>query len=129
VGFGAFVFGVPWGSDPLPVVLVLLSLVLASTGIGVMISALVRTRGQMSALTPVVSTAMAMLGGCYWPIEITSPFMQQVAKLTPTGWAMLGLKNVVARGMGVEAVLVPVAVLLTFAVVSLAIGIPRLKLE
>jgi len=129
VGFGALVFGVPWGSDPLPVALVLGALVLASTGMGVMISALVRTRGQMSAITPVLSTAFAMLGGCYWPIEITSPLMQQIARLTPTGWAMIGLKNVVARGMGIEAVIVPVAVLLLIGVVCLAIGIPRLKLE
>jgi ABC-2 type transport system permease protein len=129
VVFGAFVFGVPWGSDPLPVALVLGSLVLASTGIGVMISALVRTRSQMSALTPIVSTAMAMIGGCYWPIEITSPFMQQLAKLTPTGWAMFALKDVVARGMGIEAVLLPVAVLLGIAAVTLAIGMTRLRLE
>ncbi len=129
VGFGALVFGVPWGTDPLPVALVLFSLVMASTGLGIMISALVRTRGQMSALTPVVSTALAMLGGCYWPIEIASPFMQQVAKLTPTGWAMVGLKDVVARGMGIEAVILPVAILLGFAALTLAIGIPRLKLE
>jgi len=129
VGFGALVFGVPWGSDPLPVALVLLALVLASTGLGVMISALVRTRSQMSAIAPVLSTALAMLGGCYWPIEITSPLMQRIALLTPTGWAMVGLKDVVARGMGLEAVVLPVAVLLAFGLGCLAIGIPRMKLE
>jgi len=129
VGFGATVFGVPWGSAPVAVAAVLLSLVLASTGLGVMISALVRTRSQMSAIGPVLSTALAMLGGCYWPIEITTPFMQQLARLTPTGWAMIGLKDVVARGMGFEAVLLPVAFLLSFALVTLAVGVTRLKLE
>jgi len=129
VGFGALVFGVPWGSDPAAVALLLLSLVLASTGLGVMISAFVRTRSQMSAVTPVLSTALAMLGGCYWPIEITTPLMQQIAKLTPTGWAMIGLKDVVARGMGIEAALLPAAVLLAFGGVTLAIGVTRLKLE
>jgi ABC-2 type transport system permease protein len=129
VGFGSLVFGVEWGSDPLPVMLLLGSLVLAATGLGIMLSAMVRTRGQMSALTPVVSTAFAMLGGCYWPIEVTSPFMQQVARFTPTGWAMLGLKDVVARGMGLSAALLPSAVLLGFAAITLVIGIPRLKLE
>jgi ABC-2 type transport system permease protein len=129
VGFGAFVFGVPWGSAPLPVVLLLLSLVLAATGLGVMISALVRTRSQMSALTPILSTALAMIGGCYWPLEITSPFMQKLALATPTGWAMVGLKDVVARGMGLSSVVLPVAVLLGFAAVTLAIGTTRLKFE
>ena len=72
---------------------------------------------------------MAMLGGCYWPVEITPPFMQQLAKLTPTGWAMVGLKNTVARGMGVESVLVPCAALLGMAVVFFAVGLSRLRLE
>ena len=72
---------------------------------------------------------MAMIGGCYWPVEITPPFMQKVALLTPTGWAMVGLKNTVARGMGVEAVLVPVAVLLGMAGVFFVVGLSRLRLE
>ena len=129
VGFGTLVFRVPWGSDPLPVVMILGALVFASTGIGVMISALVRTRNQMSAVTPVLSTALAMLGGCYWPIEITSPLMQTIAKVTPTGQAMAALRDVVARGMGVEAAVVPVGILLGTAVVTLAIGMTRLRLE
>ncbi len=129
VGFGALVFGVPWGSAPLAVVILLGSLVLASTGLGVMLSVLVRTRSQLSSITPIVSTALAMLGGCYWPLEITSPFMQKVALATPTGWAMIGLKNTVARGLGVEAVLVPALVLLSMAALFFAIGLSRLRLE
>lgn len=129
VVFGSVVFGVPWGSDPVAIALLLLALVLSATGLGVMVSALVRTRSQMSAIGPVMSTALAMLGGCYWPIEITSPAMQRIAQFTPTGWAMVGLKDVVARGQGLEAVLLPVAVLLGFAVVAIGVGVTRLRLE
>lgn len=126
---GALVFGVPWGEDPLAVGALLIALVFAATGLGVMISALVRTRSQMSALVPIVSTALAMLGGCYWDLEVTSPVMQQIARFTPTGWAVAGLKDVVARGAGVTDVLVPVALLLGFAIVTLAVGTTRLRLE
>jgi ABC-2 type transport system permease protein len=129
VGFGATVFHVPWGSAPLAVVAVLGSLVLASTGLGIMMSVLVRTRSQLSAIAPVMTTALAMLGGCYWPVEITPPAMQKIALLTPTGWAMFGLKNTVARGMGLESVLVPCAVLLSMAAVFFAVGLSRLRLE
>ncbi len=31
---------------------------------------------------------MAALGGCWWPIEITGPFMQKLALFLPTGWMM-----------------------------------------
>ena len=129
VGFGALIFHVPWGNEPLAVILVLGALVLCSTGLGIMLSALLRTRSQLTAVTPALSTAMAMIGGCYWPLDITPPFMQKLALLTPTGWAMIGLKNTVARGMGVEAVLLPVTVLLGMACVFFAIGLTRLRLE
>ena len=129
VGMGVFVFRVPWGSSPLAVLVLLGALVMAATGLGIMLSALVRTRSQLSALTPVLSTALAMLGGCYWPLEIVSPTMQRIALATPTGWAMTGLKDVVARGAGVSAVLTPAAVLLGMAALFFAVGISRLRLE
>jgi ABC-2 type transport system permease protein len=129
VGFGATLFRVPWGNAPLAVAAVLGSLVLACTGLAIMCSVLVRTRSQLSAIAPALTTALAMLGGCYWPTEITPPFMQTVALLTPTGWAMTGLKNTVARGMGLDAVLLPCAVLLGMAAVAFAVGLSRLRLE
>jgi len=129
VGFGALLFKVPWGAAPVAVAAVLGSLVLAGTGLAIMCSVLVRTRSQLSALAPALTTALAMLGGCYWPIEITPPFMQKVALATPTGWAMVGLKNTVARGMGLESVVMPCAVLLGMAVVFFAVGLSRLRLE
>lgn len=129
VGFGVLIFKVPWGSSPAAVIMVLGSLILASTGLGVMLSASVRTRSQLAAMSSVLSTALAMIGGCYWPLEITPPFMQKLALATPTGWAMIGLKNTVARGMGVASVLLPCAVLLTMAAVFFVVGLSRLRLE
>jgi ABC-2 type transport system permease protein len=126
---GALAFNVPWGSDPLPVVLILGVYILAATGLAVMVSALVRTRGQMSGASPLISTALAMLGGCLWPIEVVAPAMQFIAKLTPTGWAVMGLTDVVARNQGMQAALVPTLVLLGFAVVTLGIGVKMLKFE
>ncbi len=129
VGFGVLLFHVPWGNAPLAVAAVLGSLVLASTGLAIMCSVLVRTRSQLSAVAPALTTSLAMLGGCYWPVEITPPFMQKIALVTPTGWTMTALKNVVARGLGIESVIVPCAVLLGMAAVFFAIGLARLRIE
>ena len=126
---GALAFGVPWGRDPLGVALVLGSYILAGTGLAVMISALVRTRDQMSGLSPLVSTGLAMLGGCLWPLEVVAPAMQFIAKLTPTGWAIIGLTDVVARNQGLASAFVPTLVLLGFAAVTLGIGVKMLKFE
>lgn len=129
VAVGDLLFGVPWGRDPLAVALVLGAYALAGTGLAVLVTALVRSRDQLGGLAPLVSTGLAMLGGCLWPIEVVSPFMQTIAKFTPTGWAVIGLTDVVARNQGVASALLPTAVLLGFAVVSLGIGVRMLKFE
>jgi ABC-2 type transport system permease protein len=129
VGMGAFLFRVPWGDDPLGVVLILTTFGLATTGLGVMISTLARTRGQVSALTAVLATALSMLGGSYWPLDIVGPMMRTIALLTPTGWAMTGLTNIVVRSQGPVQAVLPSAVLLGMAALFLAVGISRLKLE
>lgn len=129
VGFGAFAFGVPWGDDPLGVIMIISTFGLATTGLGVMISTMARTRGQVSAMTAVLATALSMLGGAYWPLDIVSPAMRTIALMTPTGWAMTGLTDVVVRYQGTALAVVPSAALLGMAVVFLAIGVSRLKLE
>lgn len=129
VGLGALAFAVPWGRDPLALVLMLGAYILASAGLAVFTTAVVRTRSQLSAIGPIASTALAMLGGCYWPIEVTPPFMQTIAKFTPTGWGMAGLLDVVARGQGLEAALVPAGVLLAMAAVFFGAGLFFLKVE
>jgi ABC-2 type transport system permease protein len=129
VGFGAFVFNVPWGDDPLGVVMIIAAFGLATTGLGVMISTLVRTRGQVSAMTAVLATALSMLGGSYWPLDIVSPAMRTIALMTPTGWAMTGLTDVVVRFQGTSHAVLPSAVLLGMAALFLAVGVARLRLE
>ena len=129
VGLGALAFGVPWGRDPLALLLVLGAYIFASAGLAVFITAVVRTRSQLSAIGPIASTGLAMLGGCYWPIEITPPFMQTIAKFTPTGWGMAGLLDVVSRGQGIEAALQPAGVLLLMAAVAFGAGLYFLKVD
>jgi ABC-2 type transport system permease protein len=129
VGFGALVFGVPWGDDPVGVALIMATFALAATGLGVMASTIVRTRGQMSAVTAVSATALSMLGGAYWPLDIVNPTMRAVALMTPTGWGMTGLTDVVVRSQGWQQAITPSLMLTGMAAVFLAIGVSRLRLE
>lgn len=129
IGVGALVFGVPWGSDPLAVILLVAGYVLAASGLALLVTAVARTRSQLSATGPIVATALAMLGGCYWPIEITPASMQLIAKFTPTGWAMSGLLDVVARHQGLGAALLPAAVLFGMASLFFVLGLWFLKID
>jgi ABC-2 type transport system permease protein len=129
IGFGVALFHVPWGDDPLGVIMIISTYGLAATGLGVMISAVARTRGQVSAITAVGATSMAMLGGAYWPLDIVSPAMRAIALVTPVGWAMTGLTDIVVRAQGAAQAVLPSAVLLGMAALFLSIGVSRLKME
>lgn len=129
IGAGVLLYHVPWGSDPLGVAMVVSAFALAATGLGVMASTIARTRGQLSAVTAVASTALAMLGGCYWPIDIVNDTMRLVSRFTPTGWAMGSLVDIVVRNQGAAAAITPTLVLLLFAAVFLGVGLMRLDLE
>jgi ABC-2 type transport system permease protein len=129
IGAGVLLYRVPWGEDPLGVVMIVASYGLAATGLGVMMSTIARTRGQLAALTGVMSTALAMLGGCYWPIDIVNESMRLVSRFTPTGWAMAALVDIVVRNQGAAQAVMPSLVLLLFAAVFLSVGLMRLRLE
>lgn len=129
VGLGAIAFSVPWGRDPLALVLLLGAYILASAGLAVFVTAVVRTRSQLSAIGPIAATGLSMIGGCYWPIEVTPPFMQTLAKFTPTGQGMAGLLDVVARGQGLEAAWQPIVILLAMAAITFAAGLFFLKID
>jgi ABC-2 type transport system permease protein len=62
---------------------------------------------------------LAALGGCWWPIEITPEWMQRMAMLLPTGWAMDALHKLVNFGQPAASV---IPHLLIFAVASLVTG-------
>ena len=129
IAAGVFLFKVDWGREPLPLIVLMAVYILCGAAMGVFIASLSRTTAQMQSLAPILIISMAMVGGCYWPVEITPPFMQTAAKLIPTGWVMQGLVDLVVRGQGWGSVVTPIAVLLVFTAVFLSLGVWRLKFE
>ena len=58
---------------------------------------------------------MVMLGGAWVPSFMFPEWVQTVSQAVPTRWAIDGLDAVTWRGLGVDAVLAPMAVQLGFA--------------
>jgi ABC-2 type transport system permease protein len=127
--FGTFVLKLNWGHSPGALALVMLCSALAASAIGVALGAFVKTEGQASGLSVLLGMAMALLGGCWYPLELFPKVVQEATKILPTRWAMQGLLDVVLRQQGVSAVLPEAAVLLGFAVLFYGIGILRFRYE
>lgn len=129
VGFGMLVLGVQWGRDPLALLILLVASALAAAGIGVGLGAFVKTPGQANGLSIMLGMLMALMGGCWYPLELFPPAIQTAVRILPTTWAMQGILELVTRGGGLIDIIPETAVLLGFAAVFLSLGIWRFRYE
>mgnify|MGYP001447763124 FL=1 len=127
--FGTLVMKLNWGHSPAALAVMLISSALAASAIGVALGAFVKTESQAGGLSVMLGMVMALLGGCWYPLELFPAVVQQAVKILPTRWAMEGMLDIVLRGRGLSAVLPEAAVLLGFAALFYAIGIWRFRYE
>ena len=129
IGFGALVLNVNWGDAPLAVALVILSSALAAAALGVMLGTFVKTEGQGNGLSIMIGMVMAMMGGCWYPIELFPQAIRSAVRILPTTWAMQGFLDIAVRGQNLQGVLLESGVLLGFALVFFLIGVWRFRYE
>ncbi len=129
VGFGSLVMKLNWGHDLGGLAVMLLTAALAAAAMGTMLGTFVKTPGQANGLSIMLGMVMALMGGCWYPLEMFPKVVQNIVKVLPTTWAMQGLLDLVLRGQGLTAILPKAGVLLGFAAVFFVIGIWRFKYE
>jgi len=129
ISFGILVMKLHWGQNIPALIVIMISSALSAAALGVMLGAFVKTEGQATGLSIMIGMVMALLGGCWYPIELFPKIVGTITKILPTRWAMQGLLDLVLRGQGMAAVLPEAGVLLAFAAVFLIIGIWRFKYE
>ncbi|ABX04532.1 MAG TPA: ABC transporter permease [Herpetosiphon sp.] len=126
---GAFLFNVDWGNSPIAMLVFIPVFALNATSLSIMLAALVQTDAQLNSVSTIVVMALAALGGAWWPIEIVPEWMQQLGHALPSAWAMDGFNDIITRGLGLEAVLFEIGVLMAFTVGFFIIGIWRFRYE
>lgn len=127
--FGILVMKVPWGQNPVALALILVTFALAAVCMGTMLGTLVKTESQASNVSIMLGMAMALLGGCWWPMELFPPAVQTAVKALPTTWAMQAMTDLTMRGQGLVGVAPESAVLVGFAVLFFIIGVWRFRFE
>jgi ABC-2 type transport system permease protein len=129
VSFGILVMKVNWGQSPDALAVMLVASTLAAAALGTMLGTFVKSEGQASGLSMMLGMVMALLGGCWYPIELFPQFVRSAVLVLPTSWAMQGMLNIVLRGQGLTGILPQAGVLMVFALVFFAIGVWRFRYE
>jgi len=103
-------FGVKWG-DPLGLVVLILAAVFAATGWGLLITAVGRSQGQVSALGSSIMLIFGILGGSFISLDQLPAYVQLMSKLTPNAWGLDGFATL-ALGGGLQQMTGPISALL-----------------
>ncbi|MFH2038398.1 MAG: ABC transporter permease [Chloroflexota bacterium] len=129
IGFGILVMKVNWGRDISGLAVMLLASALAAAALGTMLGTFVKTSNQAQGVSIMLGMVMALLGGCWYPIELFPQVVQTIVKILPTTWAMKGFMNLLAHGQNLIGVLPEASVLLVFASIFFVVGIVRFRYE
>ncbi len=128
VVFAFFAFKLNWG-NPFAVFLILACSALAAAAIGTAMGTFIKSEGQATGLSIMAGMMLGMLGGCWFPLELFPPVMQNIAQIFPTTWAMQGLLDLLLRGAGVVEILPEAGMLIVFAGIFFGVGVWRFRFE
>ena len=124
---GVVVFGVPIkGSVPLLLGLSGLFLVTA-LGIGILISTLARTQLEAFLLTFATLLPTVFLSGFFFPIEAMPNWLQAITYLFPARYAMVIVRGIMLKGVGLEILMGQVVAIVIFSVVVVTLAATRFQ--
>jgi len=129
IGFGILVMQLDWGRDPGGLAVMMVASCLAAAALGTMLGTFVKSEGQAQGISILLGMVMALMGGCWYPLELFPEVVRSMVRVLPTTWAMDGMLDLVLRGQGLSAILPEAGVLLGFAAVFFVIGVWRFKYE
>lgn len=116
--FGLQLNGAWWLAVPL-----LAAGTVAFFAIGMLAGSFAKTEEAAGAIANLVVLPMAFLSGSFFPLEASPPWLQTASLAFPLRHLNDGMLDVMVRGQGPHALLLPVAVLLGFAAVVGALAL------
>jgi len=114
-------FQLQWG-DPLAVLVLVLAAVFGATGWGMLITAMVKTPGQVSAIGSAIMLTFGILGGTFVNLEAMSDWFRVTAKISPNAWGVDGFTTL-ALGGTLTDILTPVFALLIMGALLFAVAV------
>jgi ABC-2 type transport system permease protein len=129
IGFGQLALGVDYARAPIATLLLAVTMSLWTASLGLLIGVLAKTEEQVIIFSMILMFILSGLGGAWMPLEVTGETFQTIGHLLPTAWAMDGIQNIIVRGLGLGSVLLPVGIMLLYAVAFFALAVWRFRFE
>ncbi len=105
------------------------AIVFSMTGFSLAVACFARTREQIIPLGLTVTMIVCAIGGCWWPLYQSPPWLQQAAHAFLTAWAMEAIHELILREKGLAEIAPAIAVLIAYGSAGLAYGTRAYRLE
>jgi ABC-2 type transport system permease protein len=127
--FGALLFHVGLGHSILGLVLLTLATCWATTSLGLLLVAIIKSRKQIHPITTLVILGTSAIGGSWYPLFMMPKAVQQVARVTLVAWAMEGYNRLMILGGGLADVWVDIGVLVLYGAVCFGVGLKLFRFK
>jgi ABC-2 type transport system permease protein len=114
-------FSLEWG-DPLAAFVLVLAAVFAAVGWGLLLSAIARTPGQVSAIGSAMMLTFGILGGGFINAQAMPAWFRLVTKISPNAWGLDGFTTL-ALGGGLADIQTPIIALLVMGLILFAVSV------
>ncbi|MEP6942189.1 MAG: ABC transporter permease [Betaproteobacteria bacterium] len=118
-------FGVRIDGSVVGMVGIAIAFALLTSTFGLLIAALGKTPEATRGLAIFATLLLVMLGGAWVPSFVFPEWLQKLSLFVPTRWAVDGLDAMTWRGLGADAAIAPIGVLLGFSALFAALAVWR----
>jgi ABC-2 type transport system permease protein len=125
--FGQLALGVNYVREPLATLMVSIGLGLWIAATGLLIGILAKNDSQVVLFSLIGMFIFSALGGTWFPLEASSGAFAAIGRLLPSAWAMTGFQSILIRGLGLEAILLPVGILLLYALAFFGVAVWQMR--
>ena len=109
--------------------ILLVLLMAASIGLGLMVSAVVKTMRQAIIVIPMVIIPAVLISQTFSQIEVMPKFMQYFSYISPMLYSNIALREIMIKGTPFTRVLTQVFILAVYAAFTFLLGILLLNPE
>jgi len=127
--FARVVFGVRILGSLAGFVAVCAAFSLMTAAFGLMVAAIGGTVEATRGYAIMATLFMVMLGGAWVPTFVFPRWLQKLAVVVPTRWAMDGLDGMTWRGLGFSSAVVPISMMLLFTLLFGVVAVMRFRWE
>jgi ABC-2 type transport system permease protein len=118
------IFGITIRGNPLLIAGILVIGTVSFLGLGIVATAITKEQESAQLILGLLQFPMMFLSGVLFPIEQMPSFLQSVSKVLPLTYAVDALRKVMILGAGIDAVILPIIILIALGIVTMTLGVP-----